>query len=89
LEYLFPLFPCTTGLTTGDGNGDGHQDCFPTVFPGTGVCWDIVAKSNITVPSTEDAQIFRATIDVIGDGHTPLDTRDVFFLVPPVIPGSQ
>jgi hypothetical protein len=80
---------CTTGLTTGDGNGDGHPDYFPTVFPGTGVCWDIVAKSNVSVPSTEEAQIFRATIDVIGDGYTPLDTRDVFFLVPPVIPGSQ
>ena len=27
---------------------------------------------------------FRATIEVIGDGTTLLDTRDIFFLVPPV-----
>ena len=78
-----------TSLTTGDSNGDGHPDYFPTVFPGTSVCWDIVAKSNVAVPATEDPQIFRATIDVIGDGYTPLDQRDVYFLVPPVIPGSQ
>jgi hypothetical protein len=80
---------CTTGLATGDSNGDGHPDYFPTVFPGTSVCWDIVPKSNVTVPATEEAQIFRATIDVIGDGYTPLDSRDVFFLVPPLIPGAQ
>ena len=80
---------CTSGLTTGDDDLDGHPDYFPTVFPGTSVCWDIVAKSNVSVPATENAQIFRAIIDVIGDGYTPLDQRDVFFLVPPVIPGSQ
>ena len=80
---------CTSGLATGDSDGDGHPDYFPTVFPGTGVCWDIVPRPNVTVPATGDAQIFRATIDVIGDGYTPLDSRDVFFLVPPVIPGAQ
>jgi hypothetical protein len=80
---------CTAGLTTGDANGDGHPDYYPTVFPGTSVCWDIVAKSNVRVPATEDPQIFRAIIDVLGDGYTPLDQRDVYFLVPPVIPGSQ
>ena len=80
---------CTSGLATADSDGDGHPDYFPTVFPGTGVCWDIVPRPNVTVPATADAQIFRATIDVIGDGYTPLDSRDVFFLVPPVIPGAQ
>jgi hypothetical protein len=80
---------CTRDLATADGNGDGHPDYFPTVFPGTSVCWDIVPQPNVTVPATEDAQIFKATIDVIGDEYTPLDSRDVYFLVPPVIPGSQ
>jgi hypothetical protein len=80
---------CTTGLTTGDSDTDGHPDYFPRVFPGTGVCWDIVPQSNVTVPATADAQIFRASIDVLGDGYTPLDSRDIYFLVPPVIPGSQ
>ena len=80
---------CTSGLTAADGNGDGHPDYFPRVFPGTSVCWDIVPKSNVSVPATEEPQIFRAVIDVLGDGYTPLDQRDVYFLVPPVIPGSQ
>ncbi len=41
---------------------------------------------NMTVMPTLDPQVFRARIAVIGDGATPLDTRDVFFLVPPRIP---
>ena len=31
----------------------------------------------------ENTGNFRATVDVVGDGVTVLDTRDVFFLVPP------
>ncbi len=80
---------CTTGLTTADGNGDGRPDYFPRIFPGTSVCWDIVPKSNVTVPPRPEPQIFVAHIDVIGDLFTPLDTRRVFFLVPPVIQGAQ
>jgi hypothetical protein len=80
---------CTVGLATDDSDGDGSPDYFPTVFPGTSVCWDIVPRSNLGVPATEDAQLFRATIRVIGDLFTPLDARRIYFLVPPVIPGSQ
>jgi hypothetical protein len=79
---------CTT-LATGDSDGDGHPDYFPSLLPGTSVCWDIHVKSNVAVPATPDAQIFRATINVIGDLFTPLDSRDIFFLVPPDIQGSQ
>jgi hypothetical protein len=79
---------CTT-LATGDSDGDGHPDYFPSLLPGTSVCWDIHVKTNETVPATPDAQIFRATINVIGDLFTPLDSRDIFFLVPPDIAGSQ
>jgi hypothetical protein len=80
---------CTTGLTVTDGDGDGHPDYFPRVFPGTGVCWDIVPKSNVAVPALDVPRIFRATINVIGDLYTPLDSRDIYFLVPPIIAGSQ
>jgi len=31
-------------------------------------------------------QLFRARVDVVGDGFTPLDSRIIFFLVPPRIP---
>jgi hypothetical protein len=80
---------CTAGLATGDSNGDGHPDYFPSLLPGTSVCWDIHVKRNETVEPAPDPQIFRATINVIGDLFTPLDSRDIYFLVPPVIEGSQ
>ncbi|NMC68876.1 MAG: hypothetical protein GYA57_02270 [Myxococcales bacterium] len=79
---------CTT-LASADSDGDGHPDYFPSLLPGTSVCWDIHVKRNETVAATSDAQIFRATINVIGDLSTPLDSRDIFFLVPPEIQGSQ
>ena len=79
---------CTT-IPSADSDGDGHPDYFPSLLPGTSVCWDIHVKRNETVPATADAQIFRATINVIGDLFTPLDSRDIFFLVPPEIQGSQ
>ena len=31
-------------------------------------------------------QLLDANIDVLGDGFTVLDSRQVYFLVPPVIP---
>ncbi|MBI5499101.1 MAG: hypothetical protein HY907_02590 [Deltaproteobacteria bacterium] len=79
---------CTT-LGTGDSDGDGHPDYFPSLLPGTSVCWDIHVKRNVTIAATADAQIYRATINVIGDLFTPLDSRDIYFLVPPEIQGSQ
>ncbi len=77
---------CTAGLPVGDENADGFPDHFPRVLPGTSVCFDIVARPNQTVAPIATPQIFRATIDVIGDRFTPLDTRDVYFVVPPAIP---
>jgi hypothetical protein len=61
------------------------MDTFVGILPGTTVCFDIYAKRNETVPATEDPQVFMAYVDVIGDGITVLDTRQVYFLVPPVI----
>ena len=64
---------------------DGYPDTFENVTAGTRVCFDIIVKDNVVVPPTLMPQLFRGTIDVIGDGFTPLDNRDVFFLVPPTI----
>jgi hypothetical protein len=78
---------CTSGVETADSNGDGHDDYFPRLFPGTSICWDIHVNRNTTVePLVDVPQIFRATIDVIGDLYTPLDAREIFFLVKPTIP---
>lgn len=77
---------CSTGLEVADEDGDADPDHFPSVLPGARVCFDIVARPNRTVPNLETPQIFRATIDVVGDRFTPLDSREVYFVVPPSIP---
>lgn len=74
---------CSSGLTTQDTNGDTFKDKFVGVRTGTPVCWKVVSKQNTTVPATDAPQMFRATVKVFGDGVTQLDTRDVYFLVPP------
>jgi hypothetical protein len=80
--------PCASGLTAVDTSGDGVSDTFDAVTPGTRVCFDVVPKMNTTVQPLPTPQMFRATVVVAGDGVTTLDTRDVFFLVPPVIPNE-
>lgn len=87
-----PGLSCTTGLATYDRAGidtDSYPDTFTDVTPGSPVCFDIVPKVNMTVAPTLDPQLFRAQIDVLGDGFTPLDSRIVFFLVPPRIPNPN
>ena len=73
---------CVGGLPTVDTDGDGLAETFSDVTPGVPVCFDIVARRNDTVAPTDRPQVFRAQIDVVGDGVTVLDTRDVYFLVP-------
>jgi len=78
-----PIIGCAGGLPAADTDGDTWYDTFTRVLPGTKVCFDIYPRMNTTVPATEEPQLFRATIQVIGDGITILDTRVVYFLVPP------
>lgn len=74
---------CLGGLPTTDTDGDGFDDTFPGVIPGTPVCFDVIPRMNTTVMPTDMPQVFRAIIEVVGDGVTVLDEREVFFLVPP------
>jgi hypothetical protein len=74
---------CASGLVTQDTNSDSFADKFVGVRTGTRVCWQVVSKPNTTIPATDAPQMFRATVTVYGDGVTQLDTRDVYFLVPP------
>lgn len=76
---------CDSGLTVADRDGDGHPDTFVGVKPGARVCFDVLPKSNVTVSPTTGPQMFKAAIEVVGDSVTVLDTRNVFFLVPPTI----
>jgi hypothetical protein len=84
-----PGLTCTTGYRTYDRAGiddDSFPDTFERVAPGSPVCFDIVPRTNTSVRPTLDPQLFRARINVIGDGFTPLDSRVIYFLVPPRVP---
>jgi hypothetical protein len=74
---------CTNVSPVADTDGDGHNDAFPALLGGTPVCWNVhPVKSQSTTPPTTKPQLFRAVLTVYGDG-SPLDSRDVYFLVPP------
>jgi len=84
-----PSIICVGGLEVDDRYHplDGRPDSFTEVLPGTPVCFDIYVKQNWTVSATRDPQSFLLEIDVIADRITVVDTRDVYFIVPPVIDG--
>jgi hypothetical protein len=54
---------------------------FYTVTPGTKVTFGLDAFNDF-VMQTDQAQIFRANVQVLAGGCTPLDNRDVLILVP-------
>ncbi len=90
LQFIDRLETNTTGadcamVPTEDSDGDGVEDAFPAVTPGTRICWDVVPRMNVTVMPTAAPQLFEARLTVRGDG-SPLDSRRVYFLVPPVPP---
>jgi len=78
---------CPAGYNTADGNADGHNDRFVQILPGNPVCWRIHVKSNVVVEPVETPQMFKATVEVYGTGGALLDSREVFFLVPPEFEG--
>lgn len=78
-----PTLICVGGLPVADADADTFPDIFPDVLPGTPVCFDILARENASVEPTDEPQLFRAEVHVMGDSVTVLDTRDVYFLVPP------
>ena len=80
---------CVGGLEVEDTDGDTHPDVFTDLLPGTTVCFDIYPRMNTTIEETEVPQIYTAYINVLADGFTVLDTREVYFLIPPEIPGGN
>jgi len=81
-----PTRVCVGGLATGDFDTDGFQDYFDDVAPGTIVCFDIIAARNDFVPRVPDApQLYTAVVNVMGDWVTVLDSREIYFLIPPDI----
>jgi hypothetical protein len=90
IDYITPFnettAECTGGLVTEDLDADGIDDIFLDVNPGWPVCFDVIPKMNTTVEQIPEPQLFKAFIDVVGNNVTVLDTRTVFFLVPPSEP---
>ena len=70
-----------------DTDLDGHDDEYLGVRAGLPVCWKIHVKQNDTVPATKDIQIFRAELHLWGNRVTLLDTRIIWFVVPPDVSG--
>ena len=64
---------------------DTRLDYFPSLKPGLPVCWDVVPRMNTSVPSERDPRVFVAQLRVGADGAL-VDSRDVYFLIPPEIP---
>jgi hypothetical protein len=81
-----PTVICVGGLETANTDADPYDDVFPRVLPGTVVCFDIYVNINDFQPATSEVQTYKAIINVIGDGVTVLDSRDVYFFIPPEIP---
>jgi len=79
------MAPCTGGHATEDSNGDGHHDRFVNLTTGESVCFDLIPKTNVTVPATSDEQRFKAYLDIQGSGVTSLGRIEVTFVVPPAI----
>lgn len=91
LQFIDRLETNTTGpgcsmVATEDSDSDGVQDTFPSVTPGTPVCWDVVPLQNDTVMPATTPLVYKARLTVYGDG-SPLDSRLVYFLIPPRIVG--
>jgi hypothetical protein len=86
-DPMDPTLICVGGLPTANVDDDPQQDVFTSVEPGLPVCFDITpVQQNTLVPATDETQVFMAFVDVIGAGSTLLDTREVYFVVPPEDP---
>ena len=72
----------------------GVLDSFVGVVPRTQLLFDVQARNlNRTNaqpcrPATTQPQLYRAFIDIVADGVTVVDTRDVYIVVPPQTPGG-
>jgi hypothetical protein len=85
-DPLEPTEICVGGLPTLDVDDDPEPDLFGEVLPGTRVCFHVIPAQNDSVPQEEEPQVFRVFVEVHGSDVTLLDTRDVYFVVPPAEP---
>lgn len=70
-----------------DGYDTKDDQVFYGVKPGIQVTFEVVFENDIYEPTGPDATLFRARIEVLGDGAL-LDTREVLIIVPGKIENS-
>ncbi len=87
LDYLDTFDPgtaeCAAWPGKQDNEPDGHDDEYLGVKPGTPMCWKIHVKKNTSVQPTDTLQIFQASVRLKGNDVIDLDTRKIYFVVPP------
>jgi hypothetical protein len=69
---------------------DGIKETFLQINGSQQICFDVIPKMNTAVPNLATPQFLRAQLQVKGVGPNGTtvnlgNTRDVFFLIPPVI----
>jgi len=87
VDYLEVYTPgtaeCIAWPDLNDSDDDTHDDEFLGVTAGMPVCWKIVVQENQTVGPLDTVQLFKAYVHLWGNDTTLLDTRTVYFVVPP------
>ena len=83
VTYVSAGGPCANGFTALDTDADTYTDTFLDVPVGSTVCFEIVPNNNTSIAATADPQTFKGSLVLLGEGHTELARRDVYFVVPP------
>jgi len=81
-DPLDPDTVCAGGLATADDDSDTIPDRFVDVPADTTVCFDIVPTRNETILPSSTPTVYKAYLDILGDGATVLDTRMIYFYIP-------
>lgn len=77
-----PSRTCAGGLSVVDSDGDTDPDVFQSIL-GPTMCFDLVARANESLEPTDTYQVLRAFVEVLADGVTVLDMREIVLCVPP------
>jgi hypothetical protein len=81
IKSIVPLEGYRDGIA-GTGYSSRDMTTFYDVIPGTIVSFTIDFYNDVRPPAPV-AQVFRATIFVVGNGVADLDSRNVYIIVPP------
>jgi hypothetical protein len=85
-DPMDPTESCVGGLPVANIDDDDEPDIFGAVVPGPRICFHVIPEPNTSVPQGDAPAVYGVFIDVVGSEVTTLDTRLVFFVVPPAEP---